>query len=210
MGEPEPRDQDEAQEERGKPVGLVGEHAGQIPAGLRPPEHVDQRKDQQRDGDGNDRVEKGDEPVEPAFSTHPGRLGTGARPAAGSRACPGHSLCKPVPGAAFSGNRYALRAAAVRSLVAVIDALVARIDVLRGEVEAGFGQHPDAEIYLSQPGLGRSWAPGCWPSSATTPTATPTRRRARTTPEWPRSPGPPAPEERCWPVTPATAPSPTP
>src|SRR4051795_13139078 len=76
MGEPEPRDQGEAQEERDKPAGLVGKHAGQIPAGLRPPEHVDQRKDQQRDGDGNDRVEKGDEPVEPAFSTHPRRLGT--------------------------------------------------------------------------------------------------------------------------------------
>src|SRR3954452_9675613 len=76
MGEPEPRDKGEAQEERDKPAGLVGEHAGQIPAGLRPPEDVDQWKDQQRDGDGNDRVEKGDEPVEPAFSTHPRRLGT--------------------------------------------------------------------------------------------------------------------------------------
>jgi transposase len=45
-------------------------------------------------------------------------------------------------------------AAAVRSLVAVIDALVAQVEVLRKEVEAGFGRHPDAEIYLSQPGLG--------------------------------------------------------
>ena len=45
-------------------------------------------------------------------------------------------------------------AAAVRSLVAVIDALVAQGEVLQGEVEAGFGRHPDAEIYLSQPGLG--------------------------------------------------------
>ncbi len=45
-------------------------------------------------------------------------------------------------------------AAAVRSLVAVIDALVAQVEVLREEVEAGFGRHPDAEIYLSQPGLG--------------------------------------------------------
>ena len=43
-------------------------------------------------------------------------------------------------------------------------------------MEQGFGRHPDAEIYLSQPGLGTSSAPGCWPSSATTPTATPTRR----------------------------------
>jgi transposase len=45
-------------------------------------------------------------------------------------------------------------AAAVRSLVAVIDALVTQVEALRGGVEAGFGRHPDAEIYLSQPGLG--------------------------------------------------------
>jgi transposase len=45
-------------------------------------------------------------------------------------------------------------AVAVGSLVAVIDALVNQVEVLRGEVEAGFGRHPDAEIYLSQPGLG--------------------------------------------------------
>jgi transposase len=45
-------------------------------------------------------------------------------------------------------------AAAVRSLVAVIDALVTQIEALQAEVEAGFGRHPDAEIYLSQPGLG--------------------------------------------------------
>jgi transposase len=44
--------------------------------------------------------------------------------------------------------------AAVKSLVAVITELVAQTEVLRGEVEAGFGRHPDAEIYLSQPGLG--------------------------------------------------------
>ena len=44
--------------------------------------------------------------------------------------------------------------AAVGSLVAVIGELVRQTEVLRGEVEAGFGRHPDAEIYLSQPGLG--------------------------------------------------------
>src|SRR3954471_1562892 len=44
--------------------------------------------------------------------------------------------------------------AAVRSLVAVITELVTQTDVLREQVEAGFGRHPDAEIYLSQPGLG--------------------------------------------------------
>jgi transposase len=45
-------------------------------------------------------------------------------------------------------------AAAVRSLVAVIAEMATQIEVLRAQVEAGFGQHPDAEIYLSQPGLG--------------------------------------------------------
>jgi transposase len=44
--------------------------------------------------------------------------------------------------------------AAVRSLVAVIAELVTQTEVLRAEVEAGFGRHPDTEIYLSQPGLG--------------------------------------------------------
>jgi transposase len=44
--------------------------------------------------------------------------------------------------------------AAVRSLVVVIAELVTQTEVLRAEVEAGFGRHPDAEIYLSQPGLG--------------------------------------------------------
>jgi transposase len=45
-------------------------------------------------------------------------------------------------------------AATVRSLIAVIAALNEQVAVLQGQVEAHFGQHPDAEIYLSQPGLG--------------------------------------------------------
>ncbi|PVY95892.1 transposase IS116/IS110/IS902 family protein [Actinomycetospora cinnamomea] len=45
-------------------------------------------------------------------------------------------------------------AASVRALVAVIGELARQCEVLQGEVEAGFGRHPDAEIYLSQPGLG--------------------------------------------------------
>ena len=36
----------------------------------------------------------------------------------------------------------------------MISELVRQTEVLRGEVETGFGRHPDAEIYLSQPGLG--------------------------------------------------------
>ena len=45
-------------------------------------------------------------------------------------------------------------AAAVRSLIAVITVLNEQVKVLQGQVEADFGRHPDAEIYLSQPGLG--------------------------------------------------------
>jgi transposase len=44
--------------------------------------------------------------------------------------------------------------ASVRALVAVIGELAAQVENLREQVEAGFGRHPDAEIYLSQPGLG--------------------------------------------------------
>jgi transposase len=44
--------------------------------------------------------------------------------------------------------------ASVKALIAVITELITQTEVLRGEVEAGFGRHPDAEIYLSQPGLG--------------------------------------------------------
>jgi transposase len=45
-------------------------------------------------------------------------------------------------------------AAAAQALVAVISELARQTLVLEGEVEAGFGRHPDVEIYLSQPGLG--------------------------------------------------------
>jgi transposase len=44
--------------------------------------------------------------------------------------------------------------ATARSLIAVIATLNDQVAVLQGQVEAHFGQHPDAEIYLSQPGLG--------------------------------------------------------
>lgn len=42
----------------------------------------------------------------------------------------------------------------VRSLVAVLTTMVAQTAVLEGEVARCFGQHPDAEIITSQPGLG--------------------------------------------------------
>jgi transposase len=52
------------------------------------------------------------------------------------------------PGAAPA---YAASAAA---LIVVLAALAEQTEVLARQVEQGFGQHPDAEIYLSQPGLG--------------------------------------------------------
>jgi transposase len=45
-------------------------------------------------------------------------------------------------------------AATVRSLIAVIITLNEQVKILQGQVETDFGQQPDAEIYLSQPGLG--------------------------------------------------------
>jgi transposase len=44
--------------------------------------------------------------------------------------------------------------ATVRALAAMISTSNEQITALEGPVEACFGQHPDAEIYLSQPGLG--------------------------------------------------------
>ena len=45
-------------------------------------------------------------------------------------------------------------ASTMRALTAVITTLNAEITTLEGEVEAHFGRHPDAEVILSQPGLG--------------------------------------------------------
>ena len=45
-------------------------------------------------------------------------------------------------------------AVTARSLIAVITVLNEQVKALQGQVEADFGRHPDAEIYLSQPGLG--------------------------------------------------------
>jgi transposase len=45
-------------------------------------------------------------------------------------------------------------AAIVASQVAIIETLNAQVDQMAAVVDAHFGQHPDAEIYTSQPGLG--------------------------------------------------------
>jgi transposase len=46
-------------------------------------------------------------------------------------------------------------AATVRAQVAILATLNAEITRMQEQVEAHFGQHPDAEIYRSQPGLGQ-------------------------------------------------------
>jgi transposase len=45
-------------------------------------------------------------------------------------------------------------AASASALIVVLAAIVEQTEVLAGQVEQGFGQHPDVEIYRSQPGLG--------------------------------------------------------
>jgi transposase len=45
-------------------------------------------------------------------------------------------------------------AVSVRALVAVLVTLNEQVKALQGQVEVHFGRHPDAEIILSQPGLG--------------------------------------------------------
>jgi hypothetical protein len=46
-------------------------------------------------------------------------------------------------------------AATVRSLIAVIATLNEQVKILQGQVEEHFGRHPDAEVCLSQPGMGK-------------------------------------------------------
>ena len=45
-------------------------------------------------------------------------------------------------------------AATARALIVVIAALNEQVKILQGQVEENFGQHPVAEIYRSQPGMG--------------------------------------------------------
>jgi hypothetical protein len=52
----------------------------------------------------------------------------------------------PAVTAAYAGT--------VRSLIALIITLNEQVNVLDGQVREHFGRHPDAEVYLSQPGMG--------------------------------------------------------
>lgn len=62
------------------------------------------------------------------------------------------ALCAPHLGQpAVVASAYA---ATVRAQVAILAVLNTQVDAMEEQVEAHFGQHPDAEVYLSQPGLG--------------------------------------------------------
>jgi hypothetical protein len=80
----------------------------------------------------------------------------------------------------------------VSSQVQLINLLNIEIAEPGNETADHFGRHRDAERYLNLPGLGVVLAPGSSASSATTRTATPTRKHAATTPAPHRSPAPPA------------------
>jgi transposase len=95
-------------------------------------------------------------------------------------------------------------AADVRSTVAILQVLQEQIKTMQERVEAHFRQHPDAEIYLSQPGMGVITGAGCSQSSATPPAGTPTPRPGRTTPAPPRSPASPARPKASTPATSTT------
>ncbi len=88
-------------------------------------------------------------------------------------------------------------AATVSARVAILATLNTETKTMEKLVEAHFGKHPNAEIYLSQPGLGTALGPGYLPSSATTNSVTPTPQPARTTPAPARSPASPARRSTC-------------
>ena len=87
--------------------------------------------------------------------------------------------------------------------------MAAQTEVLAGQVEQGFGQHPDAEIYRSQPGLGMILGARVLAEFGDDPDRYADAKAGRTTPACHRSPKPPAPNGSSWPATPATAASAT-
>jgi hypothetical protein len=82
-----------------------------------------------------------------AALTRAGRRGRAAKATAIMAALRTEHLTQPPLIAAAYG-------ATVRALAAMIATSNEQIAALQGQVEACFGRHPDAEIYLSQPGLG--------------------------------------------------------
>ena len=100
--------------------------------------------------------------------------------------------------------------ASTSALVALLTAMVAQTEVLAGQVEQGFGQHPDAEIYRSQPGLGVILGARVLAEFGDDPDRYADAKSRKTTPACHPSPKPPAPSKSCWPATPGTGDSATP
>ena len=73
--------------------------------------------------------------------------------------------------------------ATTQALVAVIGELNTQILARQKQVEESFGQHPDAEIYLSQPGLGPVLGARVLAEFGTPRIATPMLGRVQTTQE---------------------------
>src|SRR5918911_795595 len=67
---------------------------------------------------------------------------------------PGSRRCCAVSIWASPEVLTAAYAATTRTAVAVLKTLNEQVTVLQGQLDAHFGRHPDAEIILSQPGLG--------------------------------------------------------
>jgi transposase len=78
--------------------------------------------------------------------------------------------------------------ATVRSLIAVITVLDEQVKVLQGQVDAHLASTRTLRSTCPSPAWEPSSAPGCSPSSATAPAATPTVRLAATAPALARSP----------------------
>jgi hypothetical protein len=71
-------------------------------------------------------------------------------------------------------------------LVGQLDAVCRTLEQLEQRIDEMFTAHPDAKIVTSVPGLGSSWARGCWRRSATTGAGSPTRGRSGRSPVRPQ------------------------
>ena len=101
-------------------------------------------------------------------------------------------------------------AATVQATAAVLITLNEQIDRLETQVVAHFHQHPDAEIYLSQPGIGNVNGPRLLAEFGDDPGRYASPEPARTTPAPARSPARPGAAGSSWPGSSATTGSPTP
>jgi transposase len=92
-------------------------------------------------------------------------------------------------------------AATVRAQVTILTTLQAQITTMQGQVEAHFGQHPDTELYLSQPGLGSILGARVLGEFGDDPQRYAVPALAKTTPAPARSPANPARRKPCTPGT---------